>query len=76
MIFILNSLCGDIMKLKYHREGYGECYASPTFENYTFSPLARPKAQLQDLYSAAVSVYPAIAYLGYRVDDLPDVDLK
>lgn len=76
MIFILNSLCGDIMKLKYNREGYGECYASPTFENYTFSPLARPKAQLQDLYSAAVSVYPAIAYLGYRVDDLPDVDLK
>lgn len=76
MIFILNSLCGDIMKLKYKTESGEEYYASPTFENYSFSPLARPKSQLVDLFNAAVALYPAIAYLGVRVNDLPDVDLK
>lgn len=76
MIFILNSLCGDIMKLKYKTATGEEYYAAPTFENYPFSPLARPKSQLQDLYNAAVKVYPAISYLGNRVNDLPDVDLK
>lgn len=76
MIFILNSLCGDIMKLKYKTHEGVEYYASPTFENYPFSPLARPKSQLQDLYNAAVKVYPAISYLGVRINDLPDVDLK
>jgi ferritin-like protein len=75
MIFILNSLCGDIMKLKYKHDGT-EYYASPTFENYNFSPVARPKVQLQALYTAAVAVYPSISYLGVRIDDLPDVDLK
>ncbi len=75
MIFILNSLCGDIMKLTYEHEGK-VYYASPTFENYNFSPVARPKAQLQALYATAVAVYPAISYLGVRIDDLPDVDLK
>jgi hypothetical protein len=76
MIFILNSLCGDIMKLTYKTADGEEYYAAPTFENYTFSPLARPKVQLQNLYSIAVNVYPAISYLGNRIDDLPDVDLK
>lgn len=76
MIFILNSLCGDIMKLKYKAADGNEYYASPTFENYTFSAVARPKAQLQALYAAAVAVYPGISYLGVRIDDLPDVDLN
>jgi hypothetical protein len=76
MIFILNSLCGDIMKLTYKSKDNVEYYAAPTFENYPFSPIARPKSQLQGLYAAAVAVYPAISYLGVRIDDLPDVDLK
>lgn len=76
MIFILNSLCGDIMKLTYKTSTGEEYHATPTFENYNFSPLARPKAQLQDLYATAVAADPAIAYLGYRIDDLPDVDLR
>lgn len=75
MIFILNSLCGDIMKLKYKDSKGVEYFASPTFENYVFSSIARPKAQLIDLYTAAVKVYPGISYLGQRVSDLPDVDL-
>ncbi|MGK4568967.1 ferritin-like domain-containing protein [Flavobacterium sp. 3HN19-14] len=76
MIFILNSLCGDIMKLQYTAADGKQYYATPTFENYNFSPVARPKAQLQNLYAAAVAVYPGISYLGVRIDDLPDVDLK
>lgn len=76
MIFILNSLCGDIMKLKYKTSEGIEYNASPTFENYPFSTLARPKSQLQDLYNKAVAVYPSISYLGNRINDLPDVDLK
>jgi hypothetical protein len=80
MIFILNSVCGDIMKLKYksHKEGeeYGkEFYAAPTFEDYPFGLLSSPKSQLIDLYTAAVAVYPTISYLGQRVQDLPDVPL-
>lgn len=76
MIFILNSLCGDIMKLTYKTDAGIAYNAAPTFENYPFSPIARPKNQLQDLYKIAVAVYPAISYLGNRIDDLPDVDLK
>ncbi len=76
MIFILNSLCGDIMKLSYTASDGQQYAATATFENYSFSPIARPKAQLQALYTAAVAVYPAISYLGQRIDDLPDVDLK
>jgi hypothetical protein len=76
MIFILNSLCGDIMKLRYKSSEDIEYNAAPTFENYPFSPLARPKSQLQDLYKAAVAAYPSISYLGDRINDLPDVDLK
>lgn len=76
MIFILNSLCGDIMKLKYKAIDGTEYNAAPTFENYPFSTLARPKSQLQDLYKAAVAAYPSISYLENRINDLPDVDLK
>jgi hypothetical protein len=80
MIFILNSVCGDIMKLKYksHKEGeeHGkELYAAPTFEDYPFGLLSSPKSQLIELFNAAVAVYPTISYLGQRVQDLPDVPL-
>ncbi|MDR3694424.1 ferritin-like domain-containing protein [Mucilaginibacter sp.] len=76
MIFILNSVCGDIMKLKYksHKDGK-EYFAAPTFEDYPFGLISSPKSQLIDLYTAAVAVYPAISYLGQRVQDLPDVGL-
>jgi hypothetical protein len=78
MIFILNSVCGDIMKLKYkvHEDGKEiEYVAAPTFEDYPFGLISSPKSQLIDLYTAAVTVYPTISYLGQRVQDLPDVGL-
>lgn len=76
MIFILNSVCGDIMKLKYksHEDGK-EYFAAPTFEDYPFGLISSPKSQLIELYTAAVAVYPTISYLGQRVLDLPDVGL-
>ncbi len=76
MIFILNSLCGNIMSLSYKHTDGMEYSATATFENYNFTPLSRPKAQLEELYELAVAAYPAIEYLGYRIYDLPDVDLK
>jgi hypothetical protein len=75
MIFILNSVCGDIMKLTY-KHGEQVYYAAPTFEDYPFGLLSSPKSQLIDLYTAAVAAYPAISYLGQRVQDLPDVPLQ
>jgi hypothetical protein len=75
MIFILNSVCGDIMKLTY-KDAHGDVYAAaPTFEDYSFGLVSSPKSQLISLYNAAVAVYPAISYLGQRVQDLPDVPL-
>ncbi|MFI5137669.1 MAG: ferritin-like domain-containing protein [Sphingobacteriales bacterium] len=76
MIFILNSVCGDIMKLSYTAPD-GKVYAvAPTFEDYPFGLVSSPKSQLTDLYNAAVAVYPTISYLGQRVQDLPDVPLQ
>jgi hypothetical protein len=76
MIFILNSLCGDIMKLSYTSQVDGNVYAAaPTFEDYPFGLLSSPKSQMIDLYTAAVSVYPTISYLSQRILDLPDVPL-
>jgi len=75
MIFILNSVCGDIMKLTYKHNGH-EYVAAPTFEDYPFGLVSSPKSQLIDLYNAAVAVYPTISYLGQRVQDLPDVPLQ
>lgn len=75
MIFILNSICGDIMKLSYKGPD-GSTYAvAPTFEDYSFGLLSSPKSQLIDLFNTAVAVYPAISYLGQRIQDLPDVPL-
>jgi hypothetical protein len=76
MIFILNSLCGDIMKLQYTAPDGNVYYASPTFEDYPFGLVSTPKSQLIDLFNAAVKAYPAIAYLEQRVQDLPDVPLQ
>jgi hypothetical protein len=75
MIFILNSLCGDINKLTYNMDG--QTYiASATFENYPFGLMGSPKSQLLQLYANAVAVYPAISYLSQRFQDLPDVPLN
>jgi hypothetical protein len=74
MIFILNSICGDIMKLTYTHKGHTYTVA-PTFEDYPFGLLSSPKSQLIDLFNTAVAVYPAISYLGQRISDLPDVPL-
>jgi len=75
MIFILNSLCGDIQGMTYALNG--EVFkASPTFENYPFGLASSPKSQLLTLYNNAVALYPAISYLGQRFEDLPDVPLN
>jgi hypothetical protein len=75
MIFILNSICGDIMQLSYTAPN-GSVYAvAPTFEDYPFGLVSSPKSQLIDLFNAAVAVYPTISYLGQRIQDLPDVPL-
>jgi hypothetical protein len=75
MIFILNSLCGDINKLTYNMNGQ-KWIASATFENYPFGLMSSPKAQLLQLYNNALAVYPAISYLSQRFQDLPDVPLN
>jgi hypothetical protein len=76
MIFILNSVCGDIMKLSYTDSNGDTWVAAPTFEDYPFGLVSSPKSQLIDLYNTAVAVYPTISYLGQRVQDLPDVPLQ
>lgn len=75
MIFILNSLCGDINKLTYNMNGQ-TWIASATFENYPFGLMSSPKAQLLQLYNNALAVYPTISYLAQRFQDLPDVPLN
>ncbi|WP_295795473.1 ferritin-like domain-containing protein [Mucilaginibacter sp.] len=72
MIFILNSICGDIMSLKYTHEGK-EYVVAPTFNDYKFDGKSRPKAQMIELFNKAVAVFPKIQYLGQRIHDLPDV---
>lgn len=75
MIFILNSLCGDINNLTYNMNGQ-KWIAAPTFENYPFGLMSSPKAQLLQLYNNALAVYPNISYLAQRFQDLPDVPLN
>jgi hypothetical protein len=75
MIFILNSLCGDINKLTYNMDGQ-VFQAAATFENYPFGLLSSPKSQLLELYTNAVKLYPNISYLAQRFQDLPDVPLN
>lgn len=76
MIFILNSLCGDITGMTYVSPEDGETYVvAPTFEDYPFGLLSSPKSQLISLYNTAVAAYPKISYLGQRFQDLPDVAL-
>lgn len=74
MIFILNSLCGDINGLTYTENGQ-TFPASATFENYPFGLMSSPKSQLIELYNNAVALYPTISYLEQRFQDLPDVPL-
>lgn len=76
MIFILNSLCGDIMNLTYTNDKGVVLQAAPTFEDYPFGLLSSPKSQLLALYTEAVAATPAIAYLAQRFQDLPDVALS
>lgn len=75
MIFILNSLCGDIQNLSYEKDGH-TYIGSPTFENYPFGLMSSPKSQLVALYEDAKALYPNISYLEQRFYDLPDVPLN
>ena len=76
MIFILNSLCGDIQGLSYQDKEGNLFTAAPTFEDYPFGLVSTPKSQLIDLYNIAVQAYPTISYLQQRILDLPDVPLQ
>jgi len=76
MIFILNSLCGDIQGLTYKDQEGNLLTAAPTFEDYPFGLVSSPKSQLIDLYNIAVQAYPTISYLQQRILDLPDVPLQ
>jgi hypothetical protein len=76
MIFILNSVCGDIMKLTYTAPDGNDYVAAPTFEDFPFGLVSSPKSQLTELYYTALAAYPTIAYLEQRVLDLPDVPLQ
>lgn len=76
MIFILNSISGDIMNLCYTAPNGISYAAAPTFENYSFNLLSSPKAQMINLFNTAVGIYPAISYLEPRIHDLPDVLLS
>ncbi|MBX2905883.1 MAG: ferritin-like protein [Taibaiella sp.] len=75
MIFILNSLCGDIQGLSYTGADGKNYTACATFEDYPFGLVSSPKQQLIDLYNEALAVYPTISYLAQRFQDLPDVAL-
>lgn len=77
MIFILNSICGDIMLLSYTAPNGNKYAAAPTFENYQFNlKISSPKLQIIELFKKAVAVYPEINYLEPRISNLPDVPLN
>ena len=76
MIFILNSLCGDISNMSYTGDDGITYTVAPTFENYAFNMQSSPKQQLIALYNTAVAAYPAISYLQPRFYVLPDVALQ
>ncbi len=76
MIFILNSLCGDINGMTYTDANGDQKIAAATFETYPFGGPSSPKSQLIALYNTAVAVYPKISYLGGRINDLPSVPLN
>ncbi|MBD2756157.1 ferritin-like domain-containing protein [Spirosoma validum] len=77
MIFILNSLCGDITMLKYTGPDGREYTVAPTFENYEFRVDSSPKSQLIELYNQAIGSTNVISTrIGQRIHDLPDVPLE
>lgn len=77
MIFILNSLCGDITGLKYTGSDGREYTVAPTFENYEFRADSSPKSQLIQLYNQAIGSTNVISTrIGQRIHDLPDVPLE
>lgn len=74
MIFILNSICGELTSLTYQKDG--KTYScSPTFEEYEFNTYSSPKSQVVRAYEDAVKLYPGMSYMGQRVYDLPDVPM-
>ncbi|BDD04140.1 ferritin-like domain-containing protein [Aureibacter tunicatorum] len=76
MIFILNSLCGEISSLQFtDKEGKIRTVA-PTFENYPFSAASSPKSQIISLYNEAVASFNNISYIEERIHDLPNISLE
>lgn len=76
MIFILNSLCGELTGMTYVGKDGKTYNAAPTFEDYHFATSSSPKSQIINLFNNAVGAYNGVAYLGQRIHDLPDVSLE
>jgi hypothetical protein len=77
MIWVLGSLCGDMMKLKYTTmEGKKAVQypAGPTFEDYTFSKSTSPKQQILKLAQKSVDA-GGKSYIDL-INVLPDVKLN
>ena len=73
MIFILNSIISALNGYTYKAEDGKHYTIAPTFENYPFGLFSSPKTQMVTLYNTVVVNFPEIAYLGPRINDLPDV---
>ncbi|MBC7863239.1 MAG: ferritin-like protein [Bacteroidia bacterium] len=76
MIWILNNLCNEMVKLNYIGPDGNSYVAAATFKEYTFTAASSPKSQVIDLFNQAAAVNGNIAYLKERLHDLPDVSLE
>jgi hypothetical protein len=77
MIFLLNSLCGNMTGYHYISQQDGREYtAACTFEDYSFSASSSPKSQILQLFDLAVGVDSSLAGYRQRILDLPDVPLE
>ena len=75
MIFILNSIISALNGYTYKAADGKHYTIAPTFEDYPFGLFSSPKQQLVALYNTVVVNFPEIAYLGGRINDLPDVPI-
>lgn len=73
MLWILSSLCGEMVKFSYIAPDGNSYIATTTYEEYKFSAASSPKSQIIELFNQAVAAYDGIAYIKQRILDLPDV---
>ncbi len=73
MLWILSSLCSEMVSVSYIGSDGVTRMAGPTFENWEFNAASSPKQQVIALYNQAVGSNSSISYIGPRILDLPDV---